>query len=455
MTTIPSINPATGTVIGEVEMHTDEQVSKMLKKSAETFREWKRTDVSDRNELLRNFAELLRKNKHHYGELITTEMGKVIKQAVPEVVKCATMFDHFADNAEKMLEPEPAEENSCDSMIHYEPMGTVLAIKPWNFPFWQVLSAAAHVLAGGNVMLLKHSSYVPMCALEIENIFLEAGFPEGVFQTLLINGKTASSLIPRDEVKAVSFTGGYDAGQKVAELAAHNMKKFVLELGGSDPFIILDDADVKMAAKVGVPSRFINTGQTCIAAKRFIVMEEVAEEFTENFVEGTANLKVGDPMNPDTDIGPMVREEQIRILESQVNDAISKGAKVLIPGGRMESEGYMYSPTVLGDVSMDMRVMREETFGPVAPIITVKGENEAIEFANDSEFGLGASVWSQDRDRAMKIASELETGMVGINSFCTPQACLPFGGVKKSGMGRELSKHGFYEFMNIKSIKMM
>ncbi|WP_292467810.1 NAD-dependent succinate-semialdehyde dehydrogenase [Methanolobus sp.] len=455
MTIIPSINPATGTVIGEVEMHTDEQVSKMLKKSAETFREWKRTDVSDRNELLRNFAELLRKNKHHYGELITTEMGKVIKQAVPEVVKCATMFDHFADNAEKMLEPEPAEENSCDSMIHYEPMGTVLAIKPWNFPFWQVLSAAAHVLAGGNIMLLKHSSYVPMCALEIENIFLEAGFPEGVFQTLLINGKTASSLIPRDEVKAVSFTGGYDAGQKVAELAAHNMKKFVLELGGSDPFIILDDADVKMAAKVGVPSRFINTGQTCIAAKRFIVMEEVAEEFTENFVEGTANLKVGDPMNPDTDIGPMVREEQIRILESQVNDAISKGAKILIPGGRMESEGYMYSPTVLGDVSMDMRVMREETFGPVAPIITVKGENEAIEFANDSEFGLGASVWSQDRDRAMKIASELETGMVGINSFCTPQACLPFGGVKKSGMGRELSKHGFYEFMNIKSIKMM
>ena len=455
MTTISSINPATGKVIGEVEMHTDEQVDQMLKKSAETFREWKRTDVSERNELLRNFADLLRKNKQQYGKLITTEMGKVMKQAVPEVVKCATMFDYFADNAEKMLEPEPAEENSCGSMIHYEPMGTVLAIKPWNFPFWQVLSAAAHVLAGGNVMLLKHSGYVPMCALEIENIFIEAGFPEGVFQTMLIDGKTASSLISRDEVKAVSFTGGYDAGQKVAELAAHNMKKFVLELGGSDPFIILDDADVKMAAKVGVPSRFINTGQTCIAAKRFIVMEDVAEEFTERFVEGTENLNVGDPMDPDTDIGPMVREEQVKILENQVNDAISKGAKVLIPGGRMESEGYMYSPSVLGDVSMDMRAMREETFGPVAPIITVKDENEAIELANDSEFGLGASVWSQDRNRAMRIASELETGMVGINSFCTPQACLPFGGVKKSGMGRELSKHGFYEFMNIKAIKMM
>lgn len=455
MATVSSINPATGNVIGEVEKHTDGQVSQILKKSADTFREWKRTDVSDRNELLKNFAELLRKNKNEYGKLITTEMGKVMKQAVPEVVKCAAMFDYFADNAESMLEPEPAEEGSCDQMIHYEPMGTVLAIKPWNFPFWQVLSAAAHVLAGGNVMVLKHSSYVPLCALEIENIFVEAGFPEGVFQTMIIDGKTASSLISRDEVKAVSFTGGYDAGQKVAELAARNMKKFVLELGGSDPFIILDDANVEMAAKVGVPSRFINTGQTCIAAKRFIVMEEVAGEFTETFTQNTLRLKNGDPMDPETDIGPMVREEQLKILESQVNDAISKGAKPLIPGGRMETEGYMYSPTVLGEVKKDMRVMREETFGPVAPIITVKTEEEAIELANDSEFGLGASVWSQDRDRAMKVASELEAGMVGVNSFCTPQACLPFGGVKKSGMGRELSKHGFLEFMNIKSVKLM
>lgn len=455
MTTISSINPATGKVIGEVESHTEEELSQILKKSAETFVEWKKTDVSERNELLRSFADILRKNKQQYGKLISTEMGKVMKQAVPEVAKCATMFDYFADNAEKMLEPEPAEENSCDSMIHYEPMGTVLAIKPWNYPFWQVLSAAAHILAAGNVMLLKHSSYVAMCALEIENIFLEAGFPDGVFQTLLVDGPTASSLISRDEIKAVSFTGGYDAGQKVAELAARNMKKFVLELGGSDPFIILDDANVEMAAKVGVPSRFINTGQTCIAAKRFIVMEDVAEEFTERFVQGTKNLKVGDPMDPETDIGPMVREEQVQILESQVNDAISKGAKVLIPGGRMETEGYMYSPTVLADVKREMRVMKEETFGPVAPIIVVKDEKEAIELANDSEFGLGASVWSQDRERAMRVAAELETGMIGINSFCTPQACLPFGGVKKSGMGRELSKHGFYEFMNIKSIKMM
>jgi succinate-semialdehyde dehydrogenase/glutarate-semialdehyde dehydrogenase len=455
MTSLPSVNPATGKVISEVEMHTDEQVSRMLKVSAGTFREWKRTDVSERNGLLHKVADLLRKNKQQYGELISTEMGKVIKQAVPEVTKCADMFDYFADNAEKMLEPEPAEAGSCNSMIHYEPVGTVLAIKPWNFPFWQVLSAASHVLAGGNVMLLKHSGYVPLCALEIENIFREAGFPEGVFQTLLIDGRTASSLISREEVKAVSFTGGHDAGQKVAGLAAHNMKKFVLELGGSDPFIILEDANVEMAAKVGVPSRFMNTGQTCIAAKRFIVEEAVAEEFTERFVELTGKLRIGDPMDPGTDIGPMVREELVQVLESQVRDAISKGAKVLVPGGRMESEGYMYSPTVLSDVNRDMRVMREETFGPVAPMITVKDEKEAIELANDSEFGLGASVWSQDRDRAMRIASELETGMVGINSFCTPQACLPFGGVKKSGMGRELSRHGFYEFMNIKSIRII
>jgi succinate-semialdehyde dehydrogenase/glutarate-semialdehyde dehydrogenase len=364
------------------------------------------------------------------------------------------MFDYFADNAERLLEPEPAEE-LCDSTIHYEPMGTVLAIKPWNFPFWQVLSAAAHVLAGGNVMLLKHSSYVPLCALEIENIFLEAGFPEGVFQTMLIDGKAASSLISKDEIKAISFTGGFDAGQKVAELSAHNMKKFVLELGGSDPFLVLDDANVEMAAKTGVPSRFINTGQTCIAAKRFIVMEDVADEFTERFVEGTNKLNIGDPMDPDTDIGPMVRDEQILALEEQVKDSISKGAEALVPGGRMAGNGYMYSPTVLSNVTKDMKVMSEETFGPVAPIITVKTEEEAIELANDSEFGLGASVWSQDRERAMRIASELETGMVGINSFCTPQACLPFGGVKKSGMGRELSRHGFLEFMNIKSVKLM
>jgi succinate-semialdehyde dehydrogenase/glutarate-semialdehyde dehydrogenase len=455
MTALPSVNPATGKVISTVEMHTDEQISQMLKVSAGTFREWKRTDVSERGELLHKVADLLRKNKQQYGELISTEMGKVIKQAVPEVTKCADMFDYFADNAEKMLEPEPAEAGSCNSMIHYEPVGTVLAIKPWNFPFWQVLSAASHVLAGGNVMLLKHSGYVPLCALEIENIFREAGFPEGVFQTLLIDGRTASSLISREEVKAVSFTGGHDAGQKVAGLAAHNMKKFVLELGGSDPFIVLEDANVEMAAKVAVPSRFMNTGQMCIAAKRFIVTEAVAGEFTERFVELTGKLRVGDPMDPGTDIGPMVREEQVQLLESQVMDAISNGAKALIAGGRMESEGYMYSPTVLSDVNRDMRVMREETFGPVAPIITVKDEKEAIKIANDSEFGLGASVWSQDRERALRIASELETGMIGINSFCKPEACLPFGGIKKSGMGRELSRHGFLEFMNIKSIKII
>ncbi len=455
MATIPSINPATEKVIGEVGMHTDEQVSRVLRRSVEAFSEWKRTDISERSELLKDLAGLLRKKKDEYGELITSEMGKIIKQSVPEVTKCASMFDYFADSAERMLEPEPADEGSCDSMINYEPMGTVLAIKPWNFPFWQVLSAAAHVLAGGNVMLLKHSSYVPMCAMEIENLFLEAGFPEGVFQTLIIDGRTASSIIPGKEVKAVSFTGGYDAGRKVAELAAGNMKKFVLELGGSDPFIVLDDADVDMAAKVGVAGRFINTGQTCIAAKRFIVMEEVSEDFTERFVENTLDLNIGDPMDPETDIGPMVRNEQMLILEEQVSDAISKGAKPLVPGGRMAGKGYMYSPTVLGDVSSEMKVMQEETFGPVAPIIKVKSEKEAIETANNSEFGLGSSVWSNDDERGMRVASELETGMVGVNTFFKPEACLPFGGIKKSGMGRELSKYGFYEFMNMKSIKIM
>ncbi len=454
MSTMGSINPATGKVFNEVRMHTSDEVSRMLKCSSAAFIEWKGTDVSERKELLLNVASMLRRNKQYYGELITTEMGKVIKQSVPEVAKCADMFDHFASNAEKLLEPETVETGAFSSSIHYEPMGTVLAIKPWNFPFWQVLSAAAHVLAGANVMLLKHSSYVPMCALEIEHIFTEAGFPEGVFQTLLIDGNTASSLISRKEVKAVSFTGGFDAGQRVAGLAAHNMKKFVLEMGGSDPFIVLDDADVDMAAKAGVAGRFMNTGQTCIASKRFIVTPAVAEDFIESFVELTGKLIVGDPMDKDTDIGPMVRKEQVRVLEEQVADALSKGAKPLIPGGPVPGEAFLYAPTVLANVSKDMRVMKEETFGPVAPIMVAANEEEAMDIANDSEFGLGACVWSQDIQKATRLASGLETGMVGINSFFTPQACLPFGGIKNSGMGRELSSHGFYEFMHVRSMRM-
>lgn len=453
MTFISSINPTTGKIIKQFQPHSDEQINAALRKADEVFHEWKELDVSERSKLLSDFSQLLRSRKQELGELITLEMGKVIKQSMAEVVKCADTIDYFAVHAEELMQPEKAETDAAQSMVSYEPMGPVLAIKPWNFPFWQVLSAASHILAAGNVMLLKHSSYVPMCALKMEELFLEAGFPEGVFRTLLIDGSTASSLISRDKIKAVSFTGGDVAGKKVAKLAARNMKKFVLELGGSDPFIVLADADVEKAATVAVPSRCINTGQTCIAAKRFIVAQEVAEEFTSKFVEVTAKLKTGDPMDKTTDIGPLVREEQISMLEQQVKDAIAKGAKVLLPGGKVEREGFFYSPTILGNASLDMKVMTEETFGPVAPILTVKNEQEAITVANSTQFGLGASIWTEDREKGALLARQLETGMVAVNAFFRPEACMPFGGIKGSGMGREMAKHGFYEFMHLKSLK--
>ena len=453
MTLISSINPTSGKTIKQFQPYSGEQISAALKKADSAFHEWKELDVSERREVLNGVSKLLRERKQDLGELITQEMGKVIKQSVGEIVKCADTIDYFAAHAEELIQPEQIETDASESMVSYEPMGPVLAIKPWNFPFWQVLSAASHILAAGNVMLLKHSSYVPMCALKMEELFLEAGVPKGVFQTLLIDGPTASSLILKNEIKAVSFTGGDVAGKKVAELAARNMKRFVLELGGSDPFIVLSDADVEKASSVAVPSRCINAGQTCIAAKRFIVAQEVAEEFTNKFVELTEKLKLGDPMDKNTDIGPLVREEQITMLEQQVKDATSKGAKVLVPGGRVNSEGFFYSPTVLADATPDMKVMAEETFGPVAPVITVMDEQEAIQIANKTRFGLGASIWTEDREKGKLLARQLETGMVAVNAFFRPEACMPFGGIKGSGMGREMAKYGFYEFMNLKSIK--
>lgn len=453
MTLISSINPTTGKTIKEFQPYSEGQINTALKKADTAFHEWKERDVSERGELLNDVSKLLRGRKQELGELITLEMGKVVKQSVAEIVKCADTIDYFATQAEELTQPEQIETDASESMVSYEPMGPVLAIKPWNYPFWQVLSAASHILAAGNVMLLKHSSYVPMCALKMEELFLEAGVPEGVFQTLLIDGPTASSLIKREEIKAVSFTGGDTAGKKVAELAARNMKKFVLELGGSDPFIVLSDAEVEKAVTVAVHSRCINTGQMCIAAKRFIVAQEVAEEFKTKFAELTEKLKLGDPMDKNTDIGPLVRDEQITILEHQVKDATSKGAKVLVPGGRVNKEGFFYSPTVLADATPDMKVMNEETFGPVAPIITVKNEQEAIRIANKTHFGLGASIWTEDREKGKLLARQLESGMVAINAFFRPEACMPFGGIKGSGMGREMAKHGFYEFMNLKSIK--
>ncbi|MFZ3168370.1 MAG: NAD-dependent succinate-semialdehyde dehydrogenase [Candidatus Methanoperedens sp.] len=447
-----SINPSTGEINREFELYSQEMINKAVRKSRNAFSEWKNLDISERAEYLTNVANMLRRRKKELGEIITSEMGKPIKESIPEIEKCSWALEYFAENTERFLEPEIVETDAQKAYVSFEPRGTILCIMPWNFPFWQALRFASPALSGGNVVLLKHSSYVPLCALELEKVFSEAGFPEGVFQTLLIDGSTASSLIKRNEIDAVSLTGSVSAGQKVAEVCGQNMKKFVLELGGSDPFIVLADADIEKAAKIAVASRFLDAGQSCIAAKRFIVEESIAEDFTSKFVEHASNLKVGDPMDPDTDIGPLVREEQIELLEEQVKDALSKGAKALLEGGRLQKNGFFYSPIVLSNVTQEMKVLKEETFGPVAPVIPVKDESSAIKVANDSELGLGASIWSEDRDKALRLAKEIEAGVVVVNSLVKSDPRLPFGGIKKSGIGRELSKFGLYEFMNIKSV---
>ncbi len=453
MDTIASINPTTGKAFQQFQPYDEDRIDQAVKRARLAFEDWRNLDVSERSKYLIDVASVIRDRKHELGEMITIEMGKPIKQSVPEVEKCAQMFEYFARNAEWLLEPEAVGGDLPSSSISFEPMGTVLCIKPWNFPLWQVLSAASHVLAGGNVVLLKHSSYVPGCALEIERIFIEAGLPEGTFQTLLIDGPTASGLIERDGINAVSFTGGLPAGRMVAEAAARNMKKCVCELGGSDPFIVLEDANLKEAAKVAAAGRLINAGQTCIASKRFIVADTIAKEFTARFVEQTRDRVIGDPLDPNTDIGPLVRNRSIILLEGQVRDAVAKGAGVALEGGRIPGPGYFFSPVILSGVSCDMKVMREETFGPVAPIITFRDEDEAIRYANDTDFGLGASIWGKDLDRVRLFAGDIQAGVVGVNGFFTPQADLPFGGVKMSGVGRELSHFGFYEFMNIKATK--
>jgi succinate-semialdehyde dehydrogenase/glutarate-semialdehyde dehydrogenase len=447
-----SRNPATGEVNKEFTCHTNSQVEEALKRSRKVLTYWKSLTISERANHLKKAAKILRRKKEELGRIITLEMGKVIKESVPEIEKCAWALDYFADNSKSFLEREIIETDAKQSYVSFEPLGAVLSIMPWNYPFWQALRFGAPALAGGNVVLLKHSSLTPMCALAIEETFKDAGFPEGVYQTLLIPGSRASELISDERINAVSLTGSVAAGQRVGEVAGSHMKKFILELGGSDPFIVLKDADIEAAAKTGVASRFLNAGQSCIAAKRFIVEKEAEKDFTSEFVKLSRNLKVGDPLDPDTDIGPLVREEQATILEEQTKDSLAKGAKALLKGGRIKGKGVFYSPVVLSNVTEDMRVLTEETFGPVAPIVKANDEKEAIKIANNTEFGLGASLWSRDRKRAQNLAKTIESGVVSINSFVKSDPRLPFGGVKKSGIGRELSKFGLIEFMNIKTI---
>jgi succinate-semialdehyde dehydrogenase/glutarate-semialdehyde dehydrogenase len=384
--------------------------------------------------------------------MITAEMGKLFRAAVEEVEKCVRGCRYYAENAERFLEDEPAQTNAARSYVHYEPLGPVLAIMPWNFPFWQVFRFAAPALMAGNVGLLKHAANVPQCALAIEQIFCRAGLDQGAFQTLLIEANQVRKVVVDPRVKAVTLTGSEKAGSAVASVAAREIKKSVLELGGSDAFIVMPSADFENALETAVKARTINTGQSCIAAKRFFVAEEIYDDFVRRFVERMRSLKVGDPLDETTEIGPLATEQILNGVHEQVQKSIAAGAKLLTGGNRIQGPGFFYEPTVLVDVPRESPAYREEVFGPVASIFRVKNAGDAVELANESTFGLGASAWTNDPSEQEVFASELEAGMVFINAMVASDPRLPFGGVKRSGFGRELGAHGIREFTNTKTI---
>ncbi|WP_226390249.1 NAD-dependent succinate-semialdehyde dehydrogenase [Penaeicola halotolerans] len=450
---IHSVNPYTKETLQSYQVHNSEAVKEKIAIAQATFESWRATTFDQRKALMENAANILRKDKARLAKLITLEMGKVLKESIAEIEKCAWACDFYASHAERFLSADiinlPEENNA---KVVYDPLGIVLAIMPWNFPFWQVFRFAAPTLMAGNVGLLKHASNVPQCALAIEEVFIKAGFPVGCFQTLVVGSDMVADIIAHEHVQAVTLTGSEGAGSKVAELAGKHIKKSVLELGGSDPFIVLADADVEKAAQTAVKARMINFGQSCIAAKRFIVVEAVYEEFLSIFKAEMAAQQQGDPLQEETDYACMARADLAMELWEQVEASIQKGAKALIGGIRPEADSALFSPTILTDVQPGMPAYEEELFGPVASIIKAKDTTDAIRIANDSRFGLGASLWSKDLSKAEKIARQIESGGVFINSLVASNPYLPFGGIKKSGYGRELSKNGIREFVNIKTL---
>jgi acyl-CoA reductase-like NAD-dependent aldehyde dehydrogenase len=450
--TIQSVNPATGQVLAEFDEFTPAQVDEALDQAAGAFRYWRANSFEHRAALLREAAGYLRSNRDRFAGLITAEMGKPIGEAEAEVTKCAWNCEFYAEKAAEFLADEPVASNAAESFVAFEPLGVVLAIMPWNYPFWQVIRFAAPALMAGNVAVLKHSSNIPQCALALEEIFTALGFPAGVFRTLLVSSSRVEGIIADDRIAAVTLTGSSDAGRKVAAAAGGSIKKAVLELGGSDPFIVLADADLDGAVEFAVKARFQNTGQSCIAAKRFIVVEDVANEFERRFVDAVRQLRVGDPSQRDTQIGPLAREDLLDSLDRQVRESESRGARVEVGGHRLDRPGYFYAPTVVTSVRADMPVFCEETFGPVATVTRVRDDEEAVDLANASEYGLGGNIWSSDIENAKRLARRVESGAVFINGMVASDPRLPFGGVKHSGYGRELSKFGIREFTNIQTI---
>jgi len=449
-----AINPATNELIKEYKEHTTEEVGKIIGLVDQRQKDWRQTSFEHRAKLMHGAAATLRKNVDRYARLISMEMGKVITEAKAEVEKSAWVCDFYADNAEKFLADEIIETDASKSFVAFQPLGIVLAVMPWNFPYWQVFRFAAPALMAGNAGVLKHASNVPGCALDIEQIFVEAGFPENLFRTLLISSKLVDGVIKDDRIKAVTLTGSEPAGMAVASSAGRQLKKTLLELGGSDPYIVLEDADLPACVATSAQARMLNAGQSCIAAKRFIVVESMVKQFEEQQAAIMKSLKVGDPLDEKTKVGALARMDLLEELDEQVQKSIKMGARLLCGGKKADRPGAFYEPTVLADVKKGMPAYEEETFGPVSAIIPVKDTEEAIRIANDSRFGLGGSVWSKDIKKAEMVARRIETGAMFINGMTKSDPRLPFGGVKKSGYGRELSKYGIKEFVNIKTIWM-
>jgi acyl-CoA reductase-like NAD-dependent aldehyde dehydrogenase len=447
-----SVNPATEEIIGSYLLHSDEQIEEKLRKAQETFLGWRMEKFSTRSDLMKKAAAHLRANKSKFAGIMTTEMGKPIVESEAEVEKCAWCCEYYAENAERFLHDEPRDSYAAESYIQYTPLGVILAIMPWNFPFWQVFRFAAPALMAGNTAILKHASNVPQCALAIEEVFRVAGFPKEVFQTLLVPGSRTSKLIEHPAIAAVTLTGSESAGSQTASGAGRALKKTVLELGGSDPFIVLADADLNAAVNTGVRARYLNTGQSCIAAKRFIVVESVFQEYLNRFVKAVRDLKIGDPMVRSTQIGPLARAEFIEDLERQIRESVQQGAVILAGGKRRKGKGYFFEPTVLSEVRPGMPAGCEELFGPVAAMIRVRDTEEAIQVANCTPFGLGSSLWTSDIENAKQLARRIEAGQVFINGMVASDPRLPFGGVKRSGYGRELSELGIREFVNIQTV---
>lgn len=447
-----SINPATEEILGEYLILTSNQLEEKIDLSFKVFKTWKKVSFSERKSLMKKAAKILLQDKEKFARTITLEMGKTIRESLAEVEKCSMVCEFFAEQSEVMVRKEIVKTEAKESYIRFDPLGIIFAIMPWNFPFWQVFRAAAPALMVGNTMLLKHASNVPQSSQLIEKIFLKAGFPEGVFQNLLIDSSMSTNVINHKNVRAVTLTGSEQAGSIVAATAGAAIKKSILELGGSDPFIVLEDADVKKAAFFGTAARLIVGGQSCIAAKRFIINKKIFDEFLKEFKKLFEEKKVGDPLSKQTEVGALSSKQIIKTIEKQVNVSVKMGAKIITGGNKLPGKGYFYPPTILTNVTKKMPVYNEETFGPVAVVFVVKNDEEAIQIANDTKYGLGASVWTKNKKRAQKFIEELESGSVFVNSIVKSDPRLPFGGIKMSGFGRELSSYGLKEFVNIKTV---